>query len=185
MVRGDPPVRISPGAPAEAQELVRAAQAGDRSALGVLYERYRGFVHGILLAHAEPDEVPDLMQDVFVTVMEEVRGLRDPGAFGAWVATVARNRARMHARGRRPTVELTDAIPAPAAPPALGPEGAEALAALRALPETYREPLILRLVEGLGGEEIAERLGLTHGTVRVYLHRGIRMLRERLGGRDA
>src|SRR5215217_6737022 len=95
--------------------LVRAAQAGDRAALGALYERYRGFVHGILLAHADPHEVPDLMQDVFVTVLEEVRSRRDPAAFGAWLATVARNRARAHARRARPTVARTDASPAPPA----------------------------------------------------------------------
>ena len=162
--------------------LVRGAQAGDRAALAALYERHRALVHGVLLAHAHTDDVADVMQDVFVTVLEEVHALRDAGAFGAWVAAVARNRARLHARRRRATVELSpelsEAIPAP---PALGPEGAEAFAALRSLPETYREPLLLRLVEGLSGAEIAERLGLTHGTVRVYLHRGMQMLRDRLG----
>jgi RNA polymerase sigma factor (sigma-70 family) len=57
----------------------------------------------------------------------------------------------------------------------------DVLRALRALPERYREPLTLRLVEQMGGEEIALKLGLTHGTVRVYLHHGIRLLREQLG----
>ncbi len=54
------------------------------------------------------------------------------------------------------------------------------LAVLRTLPETYREPLMLRLVEGMTGPEIAARMGLTHGSVRVNLHRGMRMLREKL-----
>jgi len=54
------------------------------------------------------------------------------------------------------------------------------MAVLRTLPETYRESLTLRLVEGMTGPEIAARLGLTHGSVRVNLHRGMRMLRERL-----
>jgi hypothetical protein len=49
------------------------------------------------------------------------------------------------------------------------------------LPEAYREPLILRLVEGMTGPEIATRTGLTPGSVRVNLHRGMQMLRERLG----
>lgn len=59
------------------------------------------------------------------------------------------------------------------------------LAAIRSLPEAYREPLILRLVEGMTGPEIAERTGLTPGSVRVNLHRGMRQLREKLakGGR--
>jgi RNA polymerase sigma-70 factor (ECF subfamily) len=59
----------------------------------------------------------------------------------------------------------------------------EALAVLeiiRTLPEAYRETLVLRLVEGLTGPEIAERTGLTPASVRVNLHRGMKLLRERL-----
>jgi RNA polymerase sigma-70 factor (ECF subfamily) len=55
------------------------------------------------------------------------------------------------------------------------------LAVVRALPEPYREPLILRLVEGMTGPEIARHTGLTHGSVRVNLCRGMQMLREKLG----
>ena len=58
------------------------------------------------------------------------------------------------------------------------------LRAIRCLPETYRETLIMRLVEGLTGPEIAERTGMTPDSVRVHLHRGIKLLRERLGGND-
>jgi RNA polymerase sigma-70 factor (ECF subfamily) len=54
------------------------------------------------------------------------------------------------------------------------------LALVRSLPETYREPLILRLVEGMTGPEIAARTGLTPGSVRVNLHRGMQQLREKL-----
>ena len=56
------------------------------------------------------------------------------------------------------------------------------LAAIRRLPEAYRETLVLRLVEGLTGPEIAERTGLQPGSVRVNLHRGMQMLRVALGG---
>jgi RNA polymerase sigma-70 factor (ECF subfamily) len=56
------------------------------------------------------------------------------------------------------------------------------LATIRTLPEAYREPLLLRLVEGMSGSEIAERTGLTHGSVRVNLHRGMTLLRQKLGG---
>ena len=57
------------------------------------------------------------------------------------------------------------------------------LAAIRELPETYRETLIMRLVEGMSGPEIAERTGMKPRSVRVNLHRGFKLLRERLGGR--
>ena len=55
-----------------------------------------------------------------------------------------------------------------------------ALEAIRALPEAYRETLMLRLVEGLSGPEIATRTGLTPASVRVNLHRGMKLLREKL-----
>jgi RNA polymerase sigma-70 factor (ECF subfamily) len=48
------------------------------------------------------------------------------------------------------------------------------------LSETYRETLILRLVEGMTGPEIAARTGMTHGSVRVNLHRGMEQLRAKL-----
>jgi RNA polymerase sigma-70 factor (ECF subfamily) len=64
------------------------------------------------------------------------------------------------------------------------PESARAfglLARLKELPETYRETLTLRFVEGMTGPEIAERTGLTHASVRVNLGRGVQLLREKLG----
>jgi RNA polymerase sigma-70 factor (ECF subfamily) len=57
------------------------------------------------------------------------------------------------------------------------------LAVVGTLPEAYREPLILRLVEGLTGPEIAAKTGLKHGSVRVNLCRGMQMLREKLNDR--
>jgi len=60
---------------------------------------------------------------------------------------------------------------------------AEALAILdviRSLPDAYRETLVLRLVEGFTGPEIAERTGLTPASVRVNLHRGMALLRAKL-----
>ena len=58
---------------------------------------------------------------------------------------------------------------------------AEILELIRNLPEAYRETLVLRLVEGMTGPEIAARTGLTAASVRVNLHRGMKLLRERLG----
>ena len=60
-------------------------------------------------------------------------------------------------------------------------QAAAVLAAIRELPDAYRETLILRLVEGMTGPEIAARTGLTPGSVRVNLHRGMQQLREKLG----
>jgi RNA polymerase sigma-70 factor, ECF subfamily len=51
---------------------------------------------------------------------------------------------------------------------------------IRKLPEAYRETLILRFVEGMTGPEIAESTGMKPGSVRVNLHRGMKLLREQL-----
>jgi RNA polymerase sigma-70 factor (ECF subfamily) len=67
--------------------------------------------------------------------------------------------------------------------PSQSHERLEALAILdtiRSLPEAYSETLVLRLVEGMTGAEIAERTGLTPASVRVNLHRGMKLLREKL-----
>jgi RNA polymerase sigma-70 factor (ECF subfamily) len=61
-------------------------------------------------------------------------------------------------------------------------EAAAALNTIRTLPRAYRETVIMRLVEGMSGAEIAERTGLSPGSVRVNLHRGMQLLRRRLQG---
>jgi RNA polymerase sigma-70 factor (ECF subfamily) len=163
-------------------ELIRAAQGGDRGAFGELYRRYARMVHGVLLARVPRSQVDDLVHDVFINALGGLDRLRDTGAFGGWLATLARNRAIDHLRRARHTVEVTDAIEAPASHHA---EALAVLALVRRLPEAYRETLTLRLVEGMTGPEIAAATGLTEGSVRVNLHRGFQLLRERLaaGGR--
>jgi len=165
--------------------LVAAAREGDRAAFGSLYERYARMVHGILLGRVPVGEVEDLVQDVFVRAMRQVHTLRDVNAFGGWLAKVARNRANDYHRRSAEFVEFTEDSPNPPPEKRRGSgaedEGAAILGVIRNLPEAYRETLILRLVEGMTGPEIAERTGLTAGSVRVNLHRGMQMLRERLG----
>lgn len=167
------------GHASEDARLVRAARNGDQGAFARLYERYARVVHGLLLARAPSADVEDLVQDVFLAAWKRLDGLRDPAAFGGWLSMIARNRATDFHRRSVDAVELPEELPANDATAAR----AEALAVLetiRGLPEAYRETLVLRLVEGLSGPEIAERTGLTPASVRVNLHRGMKLLRERL-----
>ena len=157
---------------------VAAARDGDRVAFGRLYERFAPMVHGLLLARVPRSDVDDLVQDVFLQAMRRLGTLRSDESFGPWLAAIARNRARDHYRRGRDTVELPDHLPGEPHPEG---EALAVLAAVRRLPEAYRETLVLRLVEGMTGPEIAERTGLTPGSVRVNLHRGMQMLREALG----
>lgn len=157
--------------------LVEAARGGDREAFERLYHQYAPMVHGILLARTRYDEVRDLVQDVFLTAYTKLPSLRDARAFPGWLAMIARNRALDHHRLSRETEELTDGFVAPEESRA---EVAEILGIIRGLPEAYRETLVLRLVEGMTGPEIAARTGLQPESVRVNLHRGMKMLREKL-----
>ena len=157
---------------------VVAAAAGDRVAFGRLYDTFAPMVHGVLLARAPRADVDDLVHDVFLQAMRRIRSLRDPSAFGPWIAAIARNRARDHYRRDVGTTDLPDDLASPARHDT---EAREVLAAIRRLPDAYRETLVLRLVEGMTGPEIADRTGLTHGSVRINLHRGMQMLRASLG----
>lgn len=157
---------------------VVAAAGGDRLAFERLHAAHASMVRAILLAHAPRTEVDDLQQDVFLAAWQRLATLRDPRAFAPWLATIARNRARDAYRRAHESVPLPD-LPARPAPPSA--EAHEALAALRSLPDAYRETLSLRFIAGFSGPEIAERIGMTPGSVRVNLHRGLALLKERLG----
>ncbi len=157
--------------------LVAAARRGDRSAFGRLYVLFSPMVHGILLARVPRAEAEDLVHDVFLAALRRLHTLRDDAAFPGWLAMIARNRANDHHRRSVGLAELPDGI---AARDGSAVEGFAALSAIRSLPEAYREPLILRLVEGMTGDEIAARTGLTPASVRVNLHRGMKRLRDLL-----
>jgi len=169
----------------EDEALIREAADGNRAAFGELYVRYARMVHGILLARVPPGDAEDLVQDVFLSAMRQVRELRSAAAFRGWLAAIARNRAIDYFREAQWRAPL-DAQAARAVASRKDSHAAfEMLDLIRNLPGAYRETLILRLVEGMTGPEIAERTGLTSESVRVNLCRGMRMLRELLRKKDA
>jgi RNA polymerase sigma-70 factor, ECF subfamily len=169
--------------------LVDDARNGDRAAFGRLYYRYARMVHGVLLAKVPVCHVDDLVQDVFLLALRRLSTLRESGSFGAWLAAIARNLANDYHRRSVPEDQLEDDafdndIERGNSGNIMGDQQSQAFAvldAVRSLPDAYREILILRLVEGMTGPEIAARTGLTHGSVRVNLHRGMQQLRAKLG----
>jgi len=175
---------VPPGDAEDDSRLVEAAREGDRVAFGQLYDRYSRMVHGILLARVPLSEVDDLVQDVFLRALPRLHALRDVTRFGAWLAAITRNRANDYHRHTVEEVELPEELPGEQtegkAARSFDDEASFLLAVIRGLPETYREILLLRLVEGMTGPEIAARTGLKHGSVRVNLHRGMQKLREKL-----
>jgi len=162
--------------------LIEAVLAGDRDSFGRLYDMYAPMIHGILLARVPRSEVDDLVQDIFLHAYKKLHTLRDWAAFGPWIAMIARNRAMDFYRRTKETVEVTEDLRAPDNSTS---RAKEILQLIRDLPEAYRETLVLRLVEGMTGPEIAERTGLTPASVRVNLHRGMKQLREKLGHTEA
>jgi len=162
--------------------LVRDVLAGEHDRFARLYEMYAPMVHGVLLARVPRDEVGDLVQDVFLHALRKLHTLRNATAFGPWIAMIARNRAMDFYRGSRETVELTEQV-AVQKPPSR--TASEVLGMIRELPEAYRETLVLRFVEQMTGPEIAARTGLTPASVRVNLHRGVKLLRQRMGVLEA
>ena len=174
---------ITSNDPAESPEsvIVRSVLAGDRDMFGRLYELYAPLVHGVLLARMPRSEVEDVVQDIFLHALRKLHTLRDANAFGPWIAMIARNRAMDFHRRTRETVEVTDDLKSN---DSSGAKAEEILAIIRTLPDAYRETLVLRLVEGMTGPEIAGRTGLTPASVRVNLHRGMKLLRTKLGFKE-
>jgi RNA polymerase sigma-70 factor (ECF subfamily) len=164
------------------RSLVEQARDGSRAAFGQLYQQYSRMVHGLLLSRVPHSEVEDMVQDVFVLALRRLQSLRDEKAFGGWLAMIARNQAIDYHRKAPKITELKENMLQEKPPE---PEALEVLDTIRGLPDAYRDTLILRLVEGLSGPEIALQTGLSPDSVRVNLHRGMKMLREKMEGRAA
>ncbi len=169
----------------------------DPATVGALWREHRRWVAAVLLAHMPREsELEDLLQEVAVVLVARVGELRDPGALRPWLRTVAINTARMAARNGRARRERTSALddgaeplPDPASERAVllsdaRAEVREVLALARALPEEYREPLLLRCVRGLSQKQIAAALELPETTVETRLARARRLLRTRLEERN-
>jgi RNA polymerase sigma-70 factor (ECF subfamily) len=176
MIRDDK-ADVIDGVAIDTMATVRAVAAGDADAFARLYFRYAGMVHAIVLGRVPRQDVDDLVQDVFISAYTRIHELRDAAAFGGWIAAIARNRATDHLRQRREQVALADEMPGG---DAVGADAIAVLDVIRSLPDAYRDTLLMRLVEGMTGAEIADRTGLTPGSVRVNLHRGMKLLRDRL-----
>ncbi len=161
-----------------------AARQGDAGAFERLHQAFAPMVHGLLLARLPLYEVDDVMQDVFVAAFRQIKTLREPAAFGGWLAAIARQRAADFFRRSHRTEPLDAASSATMAADeqlAAKLDARVVLSHIRQLPEAYAETLMLRLAEGMTGPEIAAATGMTPDSARVNLHRGLKLLRERLG----
>jgi RNA polymerase sigma-70 factor (ECF subfamily) len=173
--------------------LVRRARDGDRAAFEELVRRTSRLVFARLyLDTGNAARAEDLLQETLLAAYRSLRRLEKPDGFRPWLLTIAHNvlidAARRESRQKRAAPAWSDTplteVPAGGPPPDEHAEQEETrqrvLAVLRSLPEEYRLPLTLRYLTGADYETISQQLGLTNGSLRGLLHRGLKMLRDRL-----
>jgi len=166
--------------------LVVAARAGSRDAFDVLVDRYRAPV--VRLAYRltrDADEAKDIAQDAFFRAYRRLADFHPDRPFSRWLFVIARNASLDALRRRRRAAALgSDGNPQHEPGPeeiALRNDEAERVRqALEALPDRYRLVLELYYVSGLRYREIAVALGIPIGTVKTFLSRAKRQLREEL-----
>jgi RNA polymerase sigma-70 factor (ECF subfamily) len=186
--------------------LVEGLQRGDQAAVRQLAELYGGRIHQLALRHMKNrEDAEEVTQDVLMKVYRKIGAFRGDSALSSWIYRItfntAMSRLRAH-RGERAAEQERDraiaaleasdeGTPRSSADPAdwshmpdeelLRFEMRKAVeAAVRDLPEIYREPVILRDFEGLTTEEASTRLKVKDQTLKSRLHRGRLLLRERL-----
>jgi RNA polymerase sigma-70 factor, ECF subfamily len=176
------------------EDLVRKARSGDRSAFEELVRRTSRLVFARLyLETGDVHRTEDLLQETLLTAYRSLSKLAEPRAFRSWLLTIAQNaltdairreqrlkRAAPPPAGPLAPVHVEDKAPPPDEQLARSELRAQVLAVLRSLPEEYRLPLTLRYLAGADYETIQMQMGVTNGSLRGLLHRGLKLLRERL-----
>lgn len=179
--------------PLSDRDLVDQVRYGEPEAFDELYRRFSDMVFNLALRLAGDRQLAeDLSQEVFLRVYRHVGGFQGRASVKTWVYRVALNtcRSRLARRGRRRRVVRAVDDEALARVPAGGPGPEERAAederrrrlerAVSELPLVFRTAVVLRDVEGLAYEEIADVLGVRIGTVRSRIARGRARLQERL-----
>ena len=173
--------------------LVREAQGGNRAAFDMLVLKYQRRVERLLSRSVrDPADVADLCQETFLAAYRALPAFRGESAFYTWVYRIAINAAKRHRAHQRPMESLdddegtfgTDAHPTDdATPEALLASRQLALGlneAVEALAEDQRRALLLREVDGLSYDEIADLMDCPPGTVRSRIFRAREAVAARL-----
>lgn len=190
---------MSSVATADDATLVALALAGDTSAFTVLVERYQRPVYGMILRMVkDPNLAEDLAQETFIKAWGALARYDADHRMASWLFKIAHNATIDHLRRRNlPTFSLTaaeegendltdrlaDSRQLSPEQGALGSELGRALeGALEGLRPEYREVMVLRFLEGLAYEEIAEVMALPLGTVKTHIHRARKEMAVTLEG---
>ena len=173
-------------------ELVRRARAGDADAFGQLVQRYESRILRLVRGFVPGDDAEDVAQDAFLKAFRKLPEFDERARFYTWLYRIASNaaldwrkRERYRRHGDLPTgPEGEDAVPSPEPGPRTTAQRRELAAAIdvavAGLPDHYHRIVVLREVDGLSYEEIAEVLGISKGTVESRLFRARERLRATL-----
>jgi RNA polymerase sigma-70 factor, ECF subfamily len=202
--RGGASERRAPHAPDEDLELVRRTQAGDRAAFRALFDKYHRRVFAIALGVVKnQQDANDVTQEAFVKVYRHIEGFEGASSFYTWLYRITMNLSIDLFRRRKTArqVDYDDAVgrddddladPAGIAPSHLGGDPSKAQSrkelvgkltgALETLPPIHQQVLILREVDGLSYEEIAQVTQIPKGTVMSRLFHARRKMQAALAG---
>lgn len=169
--------------------LVTAARGGDTRAFERLYRAHSGKVMGLCLRMTRRRDVAeDCVQQTFIRAWRNLPAFEGRSAFGTWLHRIAVNEVLSHGRNHGTRAESNeDAIENAIAEPGEGSreydagEVMDVERALSTLPEGSRHVVVLQAVYGYSHEECADMLGIAVGTCKAQLHRGRKLLRERMG----
>lgn len=177
----------------ELRFLVESARRGDTAAFQTLVEAFERPLYALALQKVgHPEDAQDVVQDAFLEAFRTLDRLETPEAFPGWIRRITLNLSfqRLRRRVQRPEqlvgAGTESALEEIAVPPASWPEVDPAelpglvLRAISRVAEAYQLPLMLRYLEKLTPQEIAQELGTKPGTVRVVLHRASKLLRGHL-----
>jgi len=178
----------------QTERLATQAATGDRSALAELWRSHRRWTAAVLLAHAPRGaEIDDLLQEVALRIVRSISTLDEAARFQPWLRSIALNVARSAGRRQsvgdrilRPLRDADEEIPdrVEVRRQSARTESARVLEHVLRLDPDYREPLLLKGVEGVSQRRIAEILGVPVTTVETRLARARRMLRQELERED-
>ncbi len=172
----------------EDERLLELARSGDVDAFGELVRRYERRV-GAVLARLLPDrrDVEEALQDTFVQAWRSLDRFRGRSAIFTWLYRIAVNEALQRLRRRQPELRELSDVPSEdsvAEPPDL--ELRSFLAdRVNALPFEYRAPLVLRDLEGLSNQEVADVLEISLAAAKSRIHRARMQLRKELEAFEA
>jgi RNA polymerase sigma-70 factor (ECF subfamily) len=169
--------------------LILRCRVGDREALSELIHRYSRRLRYFISHLADsPEMTEDILQDTWVGVIGKMRTLRNVESFTTWLYRIARNMAYQHHRREKKSFELPDNIVPPdeQAGDVFSPADAAAIHdGLKKLHPAHREVLVLRFLEQMSYQQVAEVLGCNLNTVKSRIHYAKLALRKEMEAKDA